>query len=220
MLSGTSAQGWAFFIRYCAHIGEDTCPSGMVEWALNGPTPHPPQHTATINSRQSTKINKGIWRVNKRICRQRGVERQRKGVYFLASALTGGWDMVTKGVWRAETPMEGRLYSGPRKQRVKPGAIREMRKWGITQKRDNLNSVFEHCTRQTWVWSTAGYLRVTPRELEGQLRVVSIQGSWWRRWGFQSQSPKDPEGQPEICIATHHRWDRACCFNLIKSTAC
>ena len=143
-----------------------------------------------------------------------------EGVYFLASALTGGWDMVTKGVWQAETPMEGWLYSGPRKQRVKPGAIREMRNPGITQKRGDLNSVFEHCTRQIWVWSTAGYLRVTPRELEGQLRVVSIQGSWWRRWGFQSQSPKDPEGQPEICIATHHRWDRACHFNLIKSTAC
>lgn len=75
VLSGTPAQGWEFFIRYCAHIGEDTCP---VVWWSGRWMDQPPQHTATVNSRQSTKINKGIWRVNKWICRQRGVKRQRK----------------------------------------------------------------------------------------------------------------------------------------------
>lgn len=74
-LSETPAQGWEFFVRCCTHIGEDTCP---VVWRNGHWMDQPPQHSATINSRQSTKINKGIWRVNKGIRRQRGVERQRK----------------------------------------------------------------------------------------------------------------------------------------------
>lgn len=171
----------------------------MAEWALNGPTP-PAQcnyKLQTIHKDQQRDMES-----EQRDTQAEGSWTSEEGVYFLASALTGGWDMVKKGVWLIETPMEDLSCSGPRKQRMEPGAITAMRKWGIAQKRGDLNSVFEHCTRQTWVWSTAGYLRVTPQEQEGQLRVVSIQGSWWRRWGFQNQFPKDPEGQ--------HDWDLHC----------
>lgn len=131
----------------------------MAEWALNGPTPPPPPAHCNYKLQTIHKDQQRDMESEQRDMQAEGHWTSEEGVYFLASALTGGWDMVKKDVWLAETPTEDLSCSGPRKQRVEPGAIREMRKWGIAQKRGDLNSVFEHCTRQglEYSWLSAGY---------------------------------------------------------------
>lgn len=170
----------------------------MAEWALNRPTP--PQHIATINSRQSTKINKGIWRVNKGICRQRGVERQRK-VYISWHQLwpeDGTWSKRVCDWLKLQRKIYHVLAQGSRGWSL--GQSEQWESEGLPRR--EVTWILCLNTAQGRVWSTAGYLRVIPREQEAQLRIVSIQGSWWRSWGFQSQSPKDPQGQ--------HNWDLHC----------
>lgn len=184
-----------------AHILEKTHAQwyGGVGTEWTNPPP-PPQHIATINSRQSTKINKGIWRVNKGICRQRGTERQRK-VYI-------SWHQL----WPEDGTWSKRMCDWLKPQRKIYRVLAQgSRGWSLGQSekweseglpRREVTWILCLNTAQGRVWSTAGYLRVIPWEQEAQLRVVSIQGSWWRSWGFQNQSLKDPEGQ--------HNWDLHC----------